>query len=541
MNNTAPIRKFHVVPFSSTDYSLGHVLLENDGTVSTDPVAISAKLSLLFQWSEYSWVGAFIPGREEPLPCTLSYDEDEATPSELRLTFSTKMNMKSFSFIKKSKIRFEVFRICYEFETTVLAIADQNDTTWDIIIAIPERLVTYKQRRLPRVRVQKELNRTLPEVYCEYEDGTRSLPLSVIEMGLNSVVTKDLNKLSQAPKNLVFGKTSPLRIPVESFRKQDRHIFRLIINDNTTFGKYFDIYRFVAYPGLVPRNSIPAQNLLQLYEETGYMEGFPTRSEQGEQNLREELLNTWALVNGATPDSTADYVILDSEARTAGASSVTRAFADDKQEYWAFHQLCSRKSPDLLTASGHLYAWRAEYLAGRIGPLKGIAWYRSDSRWLERIYTKFSRQSNGNSTLTAVKLVKGKVSPLQQSAAPSLSLKICETTVGEAKRHFTRVDCVLSGLGPNRLNASGLLNHVLSPDEDMSPSALINIAAELVRSANCNSAEFYLSLPVAAETPDGNWKVTPSDRLCIFTKDDLLNFLTCVEHSIAVTRRKMEV
>src|SRR5579885_579044 len=145
-------RRLHLVPFSGTDYSAGQVLLEKNGTTTSDPVSISSKLSLLFHFEDYAWVAASLPNRGSgALRCTLSYDKDEAVPTELRLRFTDGVPGADFTMLKSITVSFEIFRVCYEFSTNVLAALSSEDGSVELILSVPSSLTTVKHRRLPRI------------------------------------------------------------------------------------------------------------------------------------------------------------------------------------------------------------------------------------------------------------------------------------------------------------------------------------------------------------------------------------------------------
>jgi hypothetical protein len=533
MGNT--VRHLQVVPFSGNDFSLGEHLLERDGTTSTDPLNISNKLSLLFHYEDYAWVGVTLPGAGNKIvPCRISYDQTEAVPTELYLTLKTPYAVDRLAMIKRATVSFEIFRVCYEFSAEVLNYNSDGSVEFHLVLSIPEELSTIKHRRLPRVRIDQEDREKLPKIYL----NSSNEPLQISELGLNSIAVDTVEHFTAGEYELDFRSENNLKCRATGMIRGEKLVFCLLFENAITFGQYFNIYRKFAYPGIQPRSDFDNLTMFDLYEKTGYFGGFLT--DESKSKGRQDLLKTWEAVPNEAYDVTADFVTTDKQGTVIGASSVSLAFRDTNFEYWAFHQLCSIKSPDLLTASGHLYMWRADYLIGLPQDLKVVVWFRSESRWLERIYVKFARQSSERVRIHPVKLIKGQFTKTT-SGTPSRQLpKTTSYSYGSHKRTVTVSDNLISGIGPDFLNASGLLNNVSFLDGNDDKEAIQSAMTALMENSGTDTAQFYVSLPEKSETTFEGWKITPSDRFCIFSKNDLIDFLSSVEHSIAVIRKKAQ-
>lgn len=522
-------RHLKVVPFSGTDYSLGESLLERDGTSTKDSLGISNKLSLLFQWPEHAWVGVnFVGLGKETLPCKLSYDLDEAVPTELYLTLSGDYTAERMALLKQANVSFEIFRVCYDFRAEVLAANSPALGQLILVLGIPEELITVKHRRLPRIRIDEVEAAKLPYLTIHGQEVT------VSELGLNSMALAKNVQVPEGSVELVFQIEPPLRLNAHLLARCGRQVLRLEFRDDLEYGRYFDIYRVFAYPGLYPKSEFSTESLIELYEKTGYFEGF--QAELNREQRHKEFDQVWQSVYSAQHDTTADYVATDANKKPVGASSATLAFRGDGQDYWVFQQLCSIKSPDLLLSSGQLYTWRAEYLTGRRQDFKIIFWFRSASRWLDRIYVKFSKQTAEQTTLIPVRITKHRVDRANENQIKGDQL--IQYKIGNHERRTMVTPRLVGGIGPELLNASGILNIVSCLGEKTEQSEIEHTAKALINTGDSKTTEIFFCVPNNLKDSDSSLKVYPSDRFCVFSKCNLFDFLTCVEHSIAVTRRK---
>jgi hypothetical protein len=526
-----------IVPFSGTDYSLGEYLSEKHLQISETPVEVSNKLSLYFQWREFARSGLLLPNTPEPLACLISYDTDELVPTEIYLTLTSEPTALELSTLKRVKVRFEVFRTCYEFTAEVLACRDSlDDTGPHLVLSVPEKLTTFRQRRLPRIRLSEEDEIRLPLARYATACGPANvqIPISIRELGLRSCVISTEHELPTGVGTMAFG---DLVIPCEIVRKQNSsYIVRFNFEDPIAYGAFFDIYRVLAFPNLAPRNQVDPADLLQLYASTGYLKDFI--GPNVDPKVDTSLAATWTKLNSDQHTANVDYVVLDEKGSLCGASSLTQCFQTEQTQYWVFHQLCSVTSPNLLECSGQLYFWRAEYLAGRPESFSAMVWFRSDSRWLERIYVKFSKYSTGGTVLKPVKLMRGTVTQSSEQCTDKDGA-MSSYKFGGLNRTVTNSTGYVGGVGPDLLNASALLNGVASIDADLPPEKYDQIAKSLLLENNSNEAVFYFTTPFTSTAIFDGFVKTPSDRLCIIPKEDLVAFLSSVEHSVAVTRRKM--
>ena len=217
-----------------------------------------------------------------------------------------------------------------------------------------------------------------------------------------------------------------------------------------------------------------------------------------------------------------------------GCSSAVLAFYEESIPVWAFHQLCAKKKPELLSHSGQLYAWRAEYLAARTEDIKVAAWFDGQSRWLERIYVKFANQSSGRTQLHAIKTLKCIFE--KTDAAPDSSIK--SYMIGKARRVACQKKGLLGATGPRFLNAAENLNGVAALWEPLDLSQIRSVGEGLANAISHNVA-LKVSLPQNYEVHGLKGAPQVEDRFSLFPKEDLVSFLASIEHSMAVTERKL--
>lgn len=525
-------RRLKIVPFSATDYTLGENLLEPTGTFSEDPTSISNKLALFFQWTNLSTVHLVIPSKEIGiLECSLSYDADELEPTEIHLTLTERAKLSDIREIKSAVLRIELFRTCFEFRSEVLAVNDEGDlNSWDLIIEVPSSVITLKQKRLPRVKVSEGDVAKLP-IFRLCDAGAETI-LEIEELGLNSISVK---KIPEPKNKLVQVSIGGNLFNTEFVRNTSSNsIFQFKWNDSLDFGAFFEIYRKIAFPDLIPRTRDQFENVFQLYLETDYLTQFNVHENLSD--IKSKLLREWEIILESNHIDTADYLTSDKKGKLTGASSVTRAFSTGDQQLWVFHQLCSKRSPSTLQSSGHLYTWRAEYLIGRPDNFKIIGWFRSASRWLERIYVKFTRQSKGSSTLRPIRLLKGQIQSSDDGAVLNESSQL--SRIENLNRTIFSENTYFGGLGPDFLNASELLNGIVSwePNDEVSIKKVSNA---LLHDQKRSKADFYLTLNIEDRRSFDGFNQMPSDRFFMLSKADLFDFISSVEHSIAITHRKL--
>jgi hypothetical protein len=510
------------------------------------PDDISAALSLLFQFSKDAQSFLLQSMDEPPVSIVLDYDHDERTLTELYIRLvDNQINQMALTTKESEKvaIRFEVFRQCYEFEAVVLS----SSSDGLIVITPPECLYVIKHRRLPRITVLPEDQTQLPKHYGLSSDGKKDIPIRCLELGLKAILLKEetegeRNELSEMAFFCIEkSPTSVEQIPVKAIRtyKNGNTVYALSPRNHMEYGAIFDFYRILAYPHLRRRDEFSSSDVLSLYsEQTGYLGKFQTDSDA--EQRKKLIVDAWEDTTHEHHRLTADYVTVDDEGKLAGASSAVLAFNKMEQPIWVFHQLCARASPDLLVQSGELYTWRAEYLAAREENLDVVIWFDSRSRWLERIYVKFAMQNEKMATLLPVAVIRNTFKSLdQKSNQPAFGIQ----KFGKIKRINAFTENAFGGTNPNFLNASGILDAIIAISEKSTEEDVLKIASLLASETGSSEINLEVTIPLDKKDAFFSNSMKPLDdvdRYCSFEKKFLISFLTCVDHSVAVTKRKQK-
>jgi hypothetical protein len=520
-----------LVAFSPNDYSLGSVLTRSDRSEIIRTDSIAAALSLLFQFPSYS--DAYIVQEGfDPCHIELDYDHEERSVSELHVRLPNQNRSTCWKEGETISIRFEIFRRCFEFSTKVLGV----DGETFMIVEAPEILVTYQNGRLPRTKVPSSERTKLPKCNGMGTDGKTIFQIEILELGVNAI---KLKVDEGSPHDLGYFCFNEIQVPLRFLRSDGEFAGVFLLKPNTAieYGAIFDLYRKIAYPHLKPRSEFSYGDLIKLYsDETGYLDKFETSDDAQKRELL--IADVWETLSPAQHQVTADYITVDEKGQPAGASSVALGFTNSDRPVWVFHQLCAKTNPNLLEQSGDLYTWRAEYLAGRSENLDTIVWFDSRSRWLERIYVKFATQSRGAAKLLPVQVRRTEF--LRNDGARTIA-EGQTASFGHTQRYFAETDKTFGGIGPRYLNAARILDAIITLSEDDINSHSSAIAQKLMLMANLQSVELEVSVPhdkKDAFTLPYRELVNDVDRLCLFTKDSLVDFISSVEHSVAVTAKK---
>jgi hypothetical protein len=128
-----------------------------------------------------------------------------------------------------------------------------------------------------------------------------------------------------------------------------------------------------------------------------------------------------------------------------------------------------------------------------------------------------------------------------ESASLSNPVVCKKLSFGNGTRVVSDEQNYLAGLLPHFLNASGILDAFVSLDNDVPASVIENASAALVQASGESSSLIEITLRNDGETlpqMDDAEQVTDVDRMFLFQKAGLVDFLASVEHSVAVTRKK---
>ncbi|GEM_PF-1885694 len=511
-----------LIEFSADDYRIADVLSRPHLEKLNDSQKISAALSLYFQWREHRRCFISVADNKEFVECDLAVDQDLVTPIEIVALVDKKL---VDAVPDRARVRFEIFRTCYEFSSPITA--DLSDSTKSAFaFDIPSEVYVHKARTSPRyaVPLDNPLRRSkwIDPNGSEQEVEVIDLSVKVLHVAANNRILSDFGLIE----------LDGHRFNAQLIRKSSvGHAVRIKFEHSGEFGKFFDRFIKVAYPELAPREHFKNENIYELYRDTGYLSSFNLgECEEEEEKRRELLVKYWNESQNETHQTKVDYVLKDHADKACGASGLARIFKKDGKAIWAFHQLCVRKESASLTGTGTLYNWRVEYLEGLGAPVEAVVWYKSSSKWLERIFTKLAVANARDTQLEAVHLIR---LPRQKSTeALSDSLEV------DGPRKFMNMPGVLVGSGPEFLNASRLFEMVWVTDQTTNQEELTHAREVYHRLAGDNEYDFYsISIPAKSDIKLEH-ETRPTDRCFRLNPAAFSDLISSVEHSIAVTKKK---
>ena len=492
---------------------------------------INSVLDLYFQWQEHRTCRLSLEDRplSSLITCEMDYDRDEGLLSEIRVKTD---DAKCFHGAKDGspvQIVFQVFKVTYVFSAPILALSEEPDVDgWHIIVEAPSLMRKIKARGAPRVIVDDLNSSVLPEAYWEEENsGDCRQRLRVLEIGMSSLKVTHDSGLSPRGRLRLGEHYFNTRV----FKTENtQSVLTLQLTDSRDYGAFFETYTKIAYPSLRGRYALPLEEGLKLYERSGYFQ----RSDLGAENIMPELLNTWTALEPGCHISTADYFVCDKDEIPMGSSGLAHTHYSGDCQMWTFHQLCAIRDPSSLDLSGVLYTWRAEYLASRTGELRAWGTFRSASRWVERIYVKHAISARDNTVVRAIKMQRCHV---DRDTRREFSIR--EFDMGLKKRYYVADSDFVGGLSPRFLNASDYVEILMNFSSKVELDRLMALGGQLADAADRNSTAIIFVVPHDVDiTSIGGVKLV-SDRYFEIEKQDLISFISSVEHSIAVTERKL--
>jgi len=283
------------------------------------------------------------------------------------------------------------------------------------------------------------------------------------------------------------------------------------------------------YPRLSSRTRYEVEDVLELYKRAGFFNNFSSKFD--EEDKLEKIKTDWNNIKSAEHHHTADYC-LEQSGKLAGTSSLAQFCQTPNLEYWVFHQLCADKELTTLEDTGTLYNWRCEYLHLRKKDSASYVWFRSESRWLERIYVKFNTQNPQLGELKTCSLFT-----YIHHASEGDSLNVRVYNFGDGKRAIYKDDYITAGAGPNYVHINRNMNVIICNDGDW--TKVKNAANKICQALNEKS--LYFRVEIDNSNPDSSIEIEPqngTDRVTIIKKVGLLDLIPCVNHSIAVTKLK---
>jgi hypothetical protein len=515
-----------IVAYDPNDYKLGEALAFENGLSIESPEKISWILSLYFQWPEHSKSVAFVTkDKFEKVQTKIEYDQEERELTQL-FVIVKKRDLGEKKFFENLFLRMEIFDNCFEFESTLLEAVEEDDQ-WCFIVESPKKIAVIKNRRLPRVEIEANIRPNVPWIDVKTK---QELNLSIKNISMNSFTTT--TPMATGAVGVIS--FNGLEVHGQVMRSFEGHtIVQLEFLDDEQIGKYFDFYRLFAYPSLKSRHEVPYEDGIKLYQETGYFEKF--EGSQEEEDKYEKLKETWKDLKEAEHKYTADYYVTDKD-KPVGFGSASFSFKDDHFNYWTFHQLCALKDSDNLDQTKELYAWRAEYLTARKDNIKTLVWFTSTSRWIERVYVKFVLAKT-KSKLDAVNLYS--YNHIKQNEKSVMNNKSEIVTL--SKKHnrllFWNKE-IIAGLLPDYYHANRNLNTLISLNKTISIKDVNEYLNSFTESITSEQNHFRITVQNDNVLEDNKFEKQTSDRLTCIHKDDLLDFINHLDHSIEITKKK---
>jgi len=443
----------------------------------------------------------------------LSYDEEEriATQIYIEMDRSTPSRGNEWVFI-----RFEVFENCFEFEGKVIDWYDEGENSI-AIIEIPKSISVIKNRRSFRVKAK-------PDSFVKARIAGESRSLEVLSVSLSSVTVKG----NYAPEDDGFLESGDTQIPLKVNRSFDG-LTSLSILTQTSYqaGKWFDFYRIHAYPALVRRSEVDFEECLELYMASGYFEKYGATDFQ---SLLPQIRADWDSSAKSEHIMTADYVSL-RNGLPVGIASNSLTFDSDNLQHWTFHSLCAIRNDEDLDLTRALYAWRAEYTYFRKENIDTLLFFSSQSRWIERVYVNFLNRK-AQSGVLPVRVYTMVFTPKNHG------INVRHVKFGEdTDRLVVESPGLLAAALPDFLHIRRKLNCIVVESDNVTSEAILRVGEQLSFEAG---RELQFRVTVPEQHP---WKPNlaldlPTDRLGKLKKEDLLDFISSLDHSIEVTKRK---
>lgn len=503
-----------IVQYDPNDYKLGEVLAHKHGEKTNNKTTISNILSLYFQWKEESKAFLYFEKSGEKINAEIDFDAEERETTQLFV--STDIH-PSIELLTHAFVRLETFDNCFEFEAEILEMFKEGQTQ-QLIVSVPSEITTIKSRKAPRIQTN---DRTIEVI----QDG-KVLALNCLDLGLKSLKVDTALPLNAELQIIVRGELISATVLDQ---KDGVSILFPIFKDFKQFGLYFEFYTEIAYPALKRRGELPFKEGTDLFDRTGYTGKF--ESSKGVADSHTGLHELWAELEKAQHETTIDFYITEA-GKPTGSSSLALIFKRNGINNWAFHQLCAEKKPNLIELTGLLYIWRAEYLAARPEDSEAVFWYTGTSRWLERIYSKYCMLNPNDSLLFASSFIAQDIEPKHES-----HLTISSYKLGDQQRFYYEDADIVAGMGPDKLNANRNLNVVNWISKDPTNFEKMKTVAGALAAKTGETTYFRFSFPYTEDHPFTGSNLKDL-RYCQIHKSGLLNFISCIQHSIAITKKK---
>lgn len=507
----------HLVQFDPNDYKLGEILAHKDGDELTTLEKIGSVLSLYFQWKEDANATCYLDTFDRSRhTISIDYDKEERSLSQLYIklpqTAPTVGATKIF-------IRLEVFNGCYEFESAILD-KFQDEGEW-IICSAPDKIKSVKMRKSTRLEARENIP-------AKIVIKAKTHDVKITTLTLQGFTT------NVAFPALTNGTIEIIGSTFDCYHVRDTEggsAFKLQLTSDRAASDFFQIYATFAYPNLSPRKNVDYNKLYELFVEAGFFGNFSGKFDEADRASK--AIQCWKSLEPAEHITTADYVAVKNDS-LVGSSSCALAFKTESHEYWVFHQLCAIKDSDSFDLTSSLYSWRSEYLWNRTPELTSVFWFRSESRWLERIYVKYLMQNPEKGAIAPAQLYSYIHKRLGSATKGSV-----REPYGEQDRAYYQEGKVLGGLGPDYVHINRNMNLIMGAE---SWNCVYKAAESLTSTLGRDEGYFRVVMPYKHSPPDLSndfWDYQKGvDRHAEIKKDGMLDFIACLHHSIAVTKRK---
>ena len=528
--------RLRIVPSFNDDSSGNGFATPTDGCEVISGASVLASLALYFEWEDHrSAIMCRKDNAVQPIHCVVDYDRDERNPTELRVLFkieaTSSSKIEAFSSVL---IRLEVFGTCFQFEATITATSDNpHEDGWSLIVSMPKEIQLRRTRRLPRYCIEQKTETKMPRVSWQLEGETsKSSDVPVIEIGIRSLSVHSTEPLRQGKGILTIGGKL---FAAELIRViTNKYSFTLRFQKIEDFGTYFDIYRTFAYPSLRFRGELPYEAGMALYEKSNYFDKLNGKTPEQKKAIEVD----WKAIDTGLHVTSADYYAVDEDGHAVASAGLALCNFIEERSVWSFHQLCALKRSDLVDLTGDLHRWRVEYLAARPEDLVGVVWFNSKSRWVERMYAK-----HANASLLGSKIypILDRRCKFQKGNIVGNHFDLRAYNVGDARRVSTANPKMWGAVGPRYLNANENLDTIVVLDPSTTTDDISKLAAELIAAIGAEELSILVTVPAEYDVAPLGGDHQNSDRFGYFPKADLVNLLYSMEHSIAVTERKLAI
>lgn len=520
-----------VIDFPNTfskSYSTGDVIQCPDGKVIKSKEGISKIFSLYFTWKSISNLHMFNAALETWEPCEIDYDSELKEIDELYIK-SKNQSLKSGCEIV---FRIETFGVCYEFKSILVDIA--TDEVFSLTILPPNVVTVIKKRNKERTLLD---NTTVPEgltIYLRLNDATIEIN-QITEISTTTIVIPNLkvyNLSIEAKYYLVINETD---VSVKYLKDINTgHCFNVVDDRISTIKEFFGLYISLIYKNLSFRSHSDYEKLLDLFFKANYFKDF--HNSLGD-NFRSDIKSLWSKIDQSSNKYSFDCLTKDYNGTYTGSSSLTKIAEDNDVVFWIYHQLCALKKPALLESTGLLYYWRALILSLFKDDFKVKSFFRSSSRWLERVYVKFEVNSKKGHSVFPVNIYRIHKDQFEEIKRKYPAENNDFHIYRNSERYYFHDENCYGGVLPDYLNLSGILN-IMFFKNDQSVETMMKSLSSLVHSLKPNNIDIKFINFVTDYDVKLDFLKGSSDRMILFDKDDQYDFINSLKHSIEITKKK---